>query len=137
MPELQITSNMKLMRSRVSPMLAIGISILILSGCYYDKEAILYPDSANCTPVANPSFTSDILPLINAKCNMCHGGSSPSAGIKLDTHTEVVKYANTGSLMGSINHASGYSAMPKNASKMSACQIDKIQAWINSGMPNN
>lgn len=111
--------------------------LLSLTGCYYDKEAILYPDTANCTPVANPSFSSDILTILNAKCNSCHGGTSPSAGIKLDTYTEVVKYANTGSLMGSINHASGYSAMPKNSNKMSTCEIDKIQTWINSGMPNN
>jgi hypothetical protein len=71
------------------------------------------------------------------KCNNCHGGISPSAGIKLDTYTEAVKYVNDKSLMGSINHASGYSAMPKGGYKMPACEIQKIQDWINSGSPNN
>lgn len=129
---------MKLLSSRIRGLcFFMCASILTLLGCYYDKEDILYPGAANCIPTVNPSFTSDVLPLLNTKCNSCHGGSSPSAGIKLDTYTEVVKYANAGSLMGSINHASGYSAMPKNTSKMSACQIEIIQNWINTGLPNN
>jgi hypothetical protein len=109
----------------------------ILSGCYYDNEEELYPGSANCTVPANSTFSGNVLPLLNNRCNNCHGGASPSAGINLTSYSEVMKYVNNGSLMGSINHGSGYSAMPKNAGKMSACEIGTIQSWIDSGALNN
>jgi hypothetical protein len=44
--------------------------------------------------------------------------------------------ATNGNLMGVINHAAGYSPMPKNSPKMDDCTISKIQAWINNGSPN-
>lgn len=113
------------------------ILALMLSGCYYDNEETLYPGSANCTIPVTSTFSKNVLPLLNNRCNNCHGGSSPSAGINLTSYTEVIKYVNNGSLMGSINHASGYSAMPKNSGKMSSCEIGTIQSWIDSGAFNN
>lgn len=107
-----------------------------LPSCYYDNEATLY-QNVPCEIPVTLAFTADVLPLLNARCNNCHAGSSPSAGIKLNSYTEVVKYVNNGTLMGSINHSSGFSAMPKNGSKMSSCDIKKIQGWIDSGIPNN
>jgi hypothetical protein len=111
--------------------------VYLLNGCYYDNEAVLYPDNANCSDNPNPTFAFDVLPMLNTKCNSCHGGNSASGGIRLDGYDAVKIYVNNGSLMGSIRHASGYSAMPKNGSKLSTCEINKIQAWIDSGSLNN
>lgn len=111
--------------------------VALVSGCYYDNEATLYPDSANCDPTLVSTFSADVLPLLNSRCNNCHAGTSPSGGIKLNTYTEVIKYVNNESLMGTINHTSGFSPMPKNNSKMSDCQIQKIQSWIDAGALNN
>jgi cytochrome c5 len=115
----------------------VALNLFFLTGCYYDNMSTLYPGSYTCETVANPGFALHVLPLLNSKCNTCHGGSSPSAGIKLDSYTEVGKYITSGSLMGSMNHASGFSAMPKNGSKMPACEIQIIQDWINAGALNN
>lgn len=109
-----------------------------LSGCYYDKEELLYPGS--CTTPAAPLFSVDVLPLLNSRCNSCHSTSSSSSsggGIILDDYTEVKKQADSGKLLGAIQHASGYSAMPKNSGKIPACEIQKIQNWIASGTLNN
>lgn len=109
-----------------------------LSGCYYDKEELLYPGS--CTAPASPVFATDILPLLNSRCNSCHSSASSSGsggGNILDSYTEVKKQADSGKLLGSIQHASGYSAMPKNSGKIPACEIQKIQNWISSGALNN
>jgi hypothetical protein len=128
------------MKCRIQTTLSIGLILFfgfLLSGCYYDKEAILYPGLENCAPALNPSFSVNVLPILNANCNNCHAGQWPSGGIKLDTYTEVLKYVNNGSLMGSINHSPGFSPMPQNTSKMSSCQIELIQSWINSGKLNN
>ena len=109
---------------------------MLAASCYYDNEAKLYPGTY-CTPVVNPTFNTDVLPLLNAKCNSCHAGASPSGGIKLDSFAEVSKYVSNGKLLGSIKQTSGFSAMPKNAGKMPACQISVIEDWINAGGTNN
>ena len=113
------------------------MAVLLSVGCYYDNEDTLYPGSANCDATAVATFSADVLPLLNGRCNGCHAGTSPSGGITLNTYTEVMKYVNDGSLMGSIEHASGFSPMPKNGSKMSACPIQEIQSWIDAGALNN
>jgi hypothetical protein len=112
------------------------IILLLLTRCYYDKEATLYPGTS-CEAVATPSYGTHITPILNQRCNNCHGGNSPSANIKLDVYSEVTKSVINGGLLGSIKHASGYSPMPKNASKMSACEIQKIEDWIAQGALNN
>ena len=113
------------------------IFLFVLSGCYYDKEETLYPASFNCSPADNPAFSAHVLPLLEKKCNNCHSGSFPSGGIRLDSFSEVMKYVGDGTLMGSVSHASGFSAMPKNATKLPACEIANIQNWINAGTPDN
>ena len=113
------------------------IYVLLLAGCYYDKEENLYPASFQCTPAADPAFSMHVLPLLEKKCNNCHSGSFPSGGIRLDNFAEVMKYVGDGSLMGSINHGSGFAAMPKNAGKLPACEITNIQHWIDAGAPDN
>lgn len=112
------------------------LPLVVLSSCYYDNEETLYPESA-CKVPETSTFSGNVLPLLNNQCNSCHSGVSPSGDINLTTHTEVMKYVNNGSLMGSINHASGFSAMPKNSGKMSSCEINTIQKWIDSGALNN
>ena len=109
---------------------------LLFGACYYDKEDVLYPEIP-CAAVTSPGFSTDILPIMNARCNNCHAGAFASAGIRLDSYGEVLKYANSGSLMGSIRHSPGYSAMPKNGGKITACEIQKMEAWISSGLNNN
>jgi len=126
----------KTMRMTYAKLLLV-LLIVLATSCYYDKEEILYPESANCTTPAISTFSGTVLPLLNNRCNNCHAGSTPSGAIALDTHANVMKYVNDGSLMGSVNFASGYSAMPKNSGKMSACDIQKIQSWIDAGALNN
>jgi hypothetical protein len=123
----------------MSTILKISILALAitLSGCYYDNEETLYPGSANCTIPTTSTFSGNVLPLLNNRCNSCHSGGSPSGGIDLTTYTQVIKYVENGKLMGSINHSAGFSAMPQNTGKMSSCEIGTIQAWIDLGALNN
>lgn len=120
--------------AKVLLILSIGI---LLTSCYYDKEGILYPETANCIPQASPSFQTDIKPILDARCNNCHAGTSPSAGIKLDSHANVLPYVADGSLLGSIKNMGSFSPMPKNSGKLSACEIQKIENWIKAGSINN
>ena len=109
---------------------------LLLAGCYNDKEAILYPESA-CVPPVSPSYQTDLVPILSAHCTSCHSGSFASGNVLLDSYAEVKKYADNGKLMGTINWSSGYSPMPKNGNKLAKCHIATLQAWITAGALNN
>jgi len=126
----QLTMNKRLLF--VFTMAVLGAA---LAQCYYDQEGILYPDT--CNPTSTPTFRTDVLPLLQARCNNCHSGSFASANVSLETHTQVVARVQDGSLLGTITHAGGFSPMPKNSTRLSACDIQKIQAWVEAGSLNN
>jgi len=115
---------------------AVLFSFVLLIGCYNDKEYMLYPET-NCTAPVNPSYQTDIAPVINQQCVSCHSGSFASGNVILDSYTEVKKYANNGKLVGTITWTSGFSQMPKNGNKLSSCHIQAIQVWIAAGAANN
>jgi mono/diheme cytochrome c family protein len=120
------------------PVALAGCILASLGGCYYDKEDILYP-GGNCD-TSNVTYSNTVSGIMAVNCNVCHSTSSANAnggGIQLDSYTKLKVYVDNGKLMGSINHAGGYSPMPKNATKLSSCDISKVQAWINAGAPNN
>lgn len=86
------------------------------------------------------SYKLAIAPLITTNCIGCHSTASAAAsggGIDLSTYAAIQVYALNGRLYGSVSHAAGYSAMPKNVAQLPACQIAQIQKWITAGAPNN
>lgn len=110
--------------------------LLVAGGCYYDSEEDLYP-SISCD-TSNISYSRDILPIMATNCLNCHfNGSSIGGGLNLEGHAALKESAVNGSLVGSITHASGFSAMPKSASKLDECKIKKIEAWVQAGSPDN
>jgi hypothetical protein len=108
----------------------------ILNGCYYDKEEELY--GANPCDTNNVSYSVTVAGLMNNYgCLGCHSESSPSGNIILSNYAGVKSRVMDGSLWGSINHNSGFKAMPQASGKMSTCDLSRIKAWIDSGAPNN
>jgi len=116
--------------------IVLAIGLATVSGCFYDSEEDLYP-SSGCNTV-NVSFANDIQPILANSCLTCHNAlSTIGGGVVLEDHASVLKYANDASLIGSIKHSPGYSAMPESASKLDDCKISKIETWVQSGSPNN
>ena len=115
----------------------IGLFLLLVSttGCYYDKEEVLYPDTVCDT--ANVTYSRSVVPILSSNCITCHGGNTPSAGIKLDAYADVKVQATNGRLWGAVSHSTNYSPMPKNAAKMSTCNLAKIKKWLDAGALNN
>ena len=108
-----------------------------LTGCYYDTEEELYPDSGVTCDTTTFKYATDIASIMSSSCNGCHGESSPSAGINTSTWSGLQTIVSDGSLLGSIQHAGGFSPMPKSQAKLDACNISKIRKWIEAGAPNN
>lgn len=85
----------------------------------------------------NVTYSGFVAPLLATYCVGCHSGGSPSGNIVLNSHAGVQTVALNGRLEGAITWASGYQQMPRGSAKLSACNINKIKAWINDGAANN
>lgn len=116
--------------------IALGIAfttLMLLSSCYYDNYDDLASDIGVCDTVSM-TYTTDIAPIMTQHCTSCHGGAAPAGNIPLENYNDVKAAALNGSLLGTMDHASGWSAMPKNQPKLDDCTIDKVHAWINQGV---
>ena len=92
----------------------------------------------NCAPEA-VSFQNDIKPILQANCtqSICHGASSTSNNIKLDTHANLKSTTTGAKIIGAINHNDGFEPMPKAAGKLAACDIESIEVWFSEGALDN
>jgi hypothetical protein len=93
-------------------------------------------NTATCDTI-NVTYSAYVLPILKTYCVGCHSAVSPSAGIDLSTYAKVKVYVTSGQLMGSITHAAGYKPMPSSTSKLGACEINQIKAWVTKGMLNS
>ena len=107
------------------------------TGCYNDKADKLYPTTGCSTDTVTYSSTVHTIMAQSCAISGCHDAASQSGGVILDAYTGVAAVATDGRLMGTVNHASGYTAMPQNASKLPDCQIAQLQQWVTNGAPNN
>ena len=112
-----------------------GICLLMASACTNDNEEELYPTN-NCE-VGTVTYALTVQPILEQNCYGCHATGIGSGNIILDTHPEASKPALNGHLMGAINHSPGFHPMPLGGSKLPACDIARIQAWVAAGAPNN
>jgi len=114
--------------------------IVFMTGCYYDSEEKLYQQLSTGCDLTNVTFAATVTPILQASCYSCHSNSnaaSSGGGIKIQNYVDVVILANNGKLMGTINHASGYQAMPQGGGKLTDCEISQLQKWIENGKLNN
>jgi hypothetical protein len=86
---------------------------------------------------SNVTFAQTIKPILDNNCVGCHGGTAPQGGISLHNYSAVRVEALNGRLLGSVNHQTGYYPMPKDAAKLSDCNINQIKIWIDEGIQNN
>jgi hypothetical protein len=106
------------------------------TSCYIDKEDELYPDAPDCD-VTNVTYSQTVAPILQNNCNGCHNAVSQSGGIITDNYADLQTIINNGKFRGSINHLSGYSPMPKGGGKLSSCDLEKINTWLDAGASNN
>jgi len=80
-------------------------------------------------------FGTFIQPLMQAKCQGCHSGNAPQGGIKLTSYAEIKTVAMNGKLYSAVARTSNW--MPKGGAKLDDCNLQKIQAWVSAGAPQN
>ena len=113
----------------------LSMSIVVgISSCYNDNVEDLY--GVQPCDTTTVTYSADISPIINSQCASCHSSNSPSAGISIYDYSSTVAYviSNKNKLLGSVRWDGTASNMPKGGSKWNACNISKLEAWINQGM---
>lgn len=107
--------------------------VVASTGCYYDNEETLYPNSFCDTGAVTWSGT--IQPLMQSRCAIpgCHvtGAQSPD----LSTYAGVKAQVDGGRIQARVIQGSP-SFMPASG-KLPNCEIQKVQAWITAGALNN
>ncbi len=90
-------------------------------------------DNSTCDN-ATVTYTKQIKPLFSScAISACHNASSTAGS--LANYVDAKKFAENGRILGSIKHEEGYKAMPEGGTKLSDCNISKIEKWINTGYP--
>lgn len=114
--------------------IAITVSI---SACYYDNEETLYGDVTQQCSTETVKYSVQISSILQKNCYACHSTGSNLGNLLLDSYTGARNAVNNGSLLGAVNHKAGFSPMPKGAPKLSDCDIQALQTWLDDGTPNN
>ncbi len=104
---------------------------------WIEEGAIQSLDCQSACDTTFVGYSGTISPILTTYCTGCHSGNPPEGDIDLSSWSNVKPFADNGSLVGSVRHASGYSAMPKNGSKLPECAIRQIEKWVSDGAPNN
>ncbi len=119
------------MKIKMMILLLLGFSMV---GCYYHKEELL-----TCTvDPATTKYSTTISTILNSYgCVSCHNSVVLSGTYDFTTHAGLKRAVDNNRLLGAINHLPGFLAMPQGGSKMSACDINKVKAWVDAGAPNN
>lgn len=123
--------------------LILPICIMLLASCYNDKADQLYPEpttggtgGSSCDTTAL-TYTTDIKPIFDQSCALsgCHDAATKSYGWDLSSYSASKAALQGGRVLGAIKYESGFIQMPKGMNKLSDCNISKIEAWFNAGMP--
>lgn len=112
------------------------VTAIFLQGCFYDNEEILNPYIPSSCDTIAMNFVEDISPILSEYCMTCHSNQSANAlGIRvyLEAYTDVK--SNASAIVGSIRHETGFQPMPEGGGKIPLCDVNKIEAWVSQGMP--
>ena len=123
----------------IQQIFAVILVSCLLTACFYDKGDVVYPTTSSVCDTTSITYSNQIVTILNAQCNYCHGASANSigGGIVLNTYAALKPYVSNGRFINSILQNGKASAMPKNGAKIDNCSILKIQSWINKGALNN
>lgn len=117
-----------------STILGSGLFMLLMAGCYYDREDLLYPahGSADCATVP-AKFSEEITSIMQNKCATagCHDATTAAGSVTL------VTYAQISAAAGRINQRCIIDRTMPPGAPLTPSEIAALKCWISSGTPNN
>ena len=83
------------------------------------------------------TYTAVVAPIFAANCLRCHSSSAAftlGGGNDFGSYATLSRYPQN-SLLGCVRHEAGYPPMPQGSSKLSDCDIKRLEAWYALGKP--
>ena len=103
--------------------------------------ALMAVAAATARAVDAPRFESDVLPLFERQCLVCHGSDPPQAGLDLRSSEGLLKGGKSGPAIVAGNSQSSLlmakiasGSMPPGNDKLETNQIELIRQWIDEGI---
>jgi hypothetical protein len=113
-------------------------ALALLNACDYDSEEALY--GIDLCDTESISYENDIATIIVENCISCHSGESPSASLDLsDLELLTASALNSGNrgLLNRIERSEGQVGAMPTSYRLTQCQIDQINAWVEQGALDN
>lgn len=116
----------------IGTVFVLGLSFVQM-GCYKDNKESMFPSTGVCD-TANVTWAKDIQGIVTTSCAIsgCHNATA-SGGYNLSNFAGVKMMVDNNRFLAVIESGS----MPKNASKLDNCAIDKVRSWIAKGALQN
>lgn len=111
-----------------------GLFLIMGQACYYDNEKELYGTAVPCDTLA-VSYSTEIQGIITNNCQGCHNNQSASGNLNLESTAS--RTANIAKILDRIGRSAGDPLVMPTSGPMSTCNINKIRAWSNQGLPTN
>ena len=104
-----------------------SLLIILISCSSDDDDSTMTPTP---TPTADVTYTGTVKAIIDGNCLNCHGSTvANGASISFTTLTQVQQAVTNNGLISRISSGD----MPRNASPLSAAQIQAIKDWQSGG----
>lgn len=120
---------------KITVLTLIAFTLSLVSSCYYDKEETLYPNSSTNTScdTSLAKYSKDVSVIINSKCAVsgCHVAGSQTPDL-----SSYAALTSSNNITRVQERAINSKTMPA-AGPLSACEITKLQLWINNGAKND
>jgi mono/diheme cytochrome c family protein len=119
--------------SLLTTLVIVSCFMISYTGCYYDKQVV--PTACD---TANMTYAKNIQSILVANCTTCHyagNDASVGGGYNFEAYNAIRNMALNRKLLLAINHLPGAQPMPRNAPKLSDCDIAKFTNWVNHNAP--
>ena len=90
------------------------------------------------------SFSGQVLPVFEARCQQCHGAGRAEAGLSLASHASATAGSSYGPVVVPGSSATSRLVevivsgdMPPGGRQLTESEIQAISAWIDAGAPDN
>lgn len=114
-------------------------SLLALNSCYKDKAEKLYPSKpVSACDTSQITYSNSIKAILDANCvsSGCHDLATSRSGYAFDTYSNATMAIASNKLINSVKYLNGAPRDMPQTYQLTACEINKIQAWINQGAKN-
>ena len=108
------------------------VLLLLISfyGCERNVEEDPNDITSDCSNV-EAYYIENVAPILESNCTVCHSGPTPTAGLSLDSYSNVRAAIKTGGVLDRVNRNSGDGGfMPNGGTKLSDANLEILQTFF-------